>query len=102
MITRIDPEQYQRATTVQVESDAPTNVRAVEEVEDWAAANGFVRTSEFAMRRALVGGELRFRGICFRLTDEELAAAHHMQQRMIERGEALQAITDADNSRQLR
>lgn len=89
MITRIDPADYVQASTVQVESDAASPWTALEEIEDWAAANGFVRTSEYQPRQVLAAGGRRFVGICYRLSAGEAAALEASQQRMVERGEAL-------------
>jgi hypothetical protein len=89
MITRIDPENFSDAATVQLESDAANPWLALEEIENWAAANGFVRTSEYHPREVLIGGHRRFRGICYRLTDEEVTAIEQAHQHMIERGDAL-------------
>jgi hypothetical protein len=88
-ITRTDPEDFRNATTVQVESNARDNFTAIDEVERWAADNGFVRTSEYSLRQVLVGGQRRFRGICYRVTAEERAAQEHAQRQMIDRGDAL-------------
>lgn len=76
MIVRIDPEDWNRFNVVQLDSDAPDNMVAVREIEDWAAEHGFARTDEYWLRRALKpDGRRIFRGICFRLVPDELAAA---------------------------
>lgn len=89
MITRVDPPQFADAATVQLDSDAPNAWLALDEIEAWAAAHGFVRTSEYQPRQVLVGGERRFRGICYRITEEERAAIEESHRRMIDRGDAL-------------
>jgi hypothetical protein len=74
-IVGVDPTGYQYANTVQVDSDARDNARAIREIDDWAAENGFVRTNEYWLRRAIVGGKSVFRGICYRFSEEERKAA---------------------------
>jgi hypothetical protein len=92
MITRIDPDNFASASTVQIESNAGNPWLALEEIEEWAAAHGFVRTSEYHPRAVLVNGERRFRGICYRVTEEERAAIEQAHQDMIVRGDALRHI----------
>ncbi len=95
MITRIDPDNFVSVSTVQVESDAGNPWLALAEIEDWAAAHGFVRTSEYHPRPVLVEGRRRFRGICFRLTEEDHAALDRAHQQMIERGDDLRRVAQA-------
>lgn len=76
MIVKVDPESWQQSKLVQLDSDAPNNMTAIREMEDWASEHGFARTSEYWLRRALTSnGKRIFRGICFRLMPDELAAA---------------------------
>lgn len=89
MITRIDPPKFGNVSTVQVESDAGNPWLAIDEIETWAAENGFVRTSEYHPRQVLVDGRRRFRGICYRISEEERSAVEDAHRRMIERGDAL-------------
>ncbi len=89
MITQIDPDKFANASTVQIESNAANPWLALDEIEEWAAAHGFVRTSEYHPRTVLVNGERRFRGICYRVTEEERAASEQAHQDMIARGDAL-------------
>lgn len=70
-IVAIDPPDWEKANVVQVDSDARDNRDAVLEIEDWAAENGFARTTEYWLRQILKeGGRRVFRGICYRLTEE--------------------------------
>jgi hypothetical protein len=42
------------------------------EIEDWAAEHGFLRTSEYYLRRVRRrDGKRVFRGFCYRMTPEE-------------------------------
>jgi hypothetical protein len=75
MITRIDPADFKNASTVQLDSDAGNPWLALDEIEEWASANGFVRTAVFHPRQVLIDGRRRFRGICYRLLAEEIDAA---------------------------
>lgn len=76
MIIRVDPESWEGSNTVQLDSDAADNEAAMTEIEDWATEHGFSRTDECWLRRALrPDGRQVFRGICFRLMADELAAA---------------------------
>lgn len=95
MITRTDPDDFANASTVQVESDAGNHWLALSEIEEWAAAHGFVRTSEYHPRPVLVEGRRRFRGICFRLTEEDRAAVEQAHRQMIERGDDLRRVARA-------
>ena len=92
MITRVEPSDFSNAATVQVESDAGNPWLALDEIETWAAEYGFVRTSEYHPRQVLVAGRRRFRGICYRMTEEEHAALELAHEHMIARG---QAVTNA-------
>ena len=74
-IVGVDPTEYQNANTVQVDSDAADNARAINEIDDWATEHGFVRTNEYWLRKAIRGGKRIFRGICYRFSDEERASA---------------------------
>lgn len=91
-ITRIDPPDYREASTVQIDSDASDSWVALDEVEDWAQAHGFVRTSEYQPRPILVGGRRQFRAICFRLSQEERSAIDQAQIQMTERGKHLRGL----------
>ena len=81
-----DPKNWRRTNTVQVFSDAPDNPTAVAEIEQWAAERGFARSSEYWLGRARTEHGDVFRGLCFRITDQEI-------QRARERSEATAART---------
>jgi hypothetical protein len=79
MIRRIDPQEWKESNVVQVDSDASDNMSAAREIESWAAQNGFVRTTEYWLRRAMTAdGAIVFRGICYRISPEE----HELIQRV--------------------
>ncbi len=86
-IVKIDPEKWQEVNAVQVDSDAVDNAKAVREIEDWAAQHGFARTTEYWLRRIhRQGGAPVFRGMCYRLTQEEHSSANveiHAIDRMV-------------------
>ena len=70
-IVKIDPPEWEKFNVVQIDSDAPDNTRAIIEMEDWASEHGFARTNEYWLRKVRTGDRTVFRGICFRLTEEE-------------------------------
>ena len=92
MITRIDPPDHGNASTVQIDSDAGNPWLAIDEIETWAAENGFVRTSEYHPRPVLIDGHRRYRGICYRISDEERAALELAHRQMTERGDRLRGV----------
>jgi hypothetical protein len=72
MIVRVDPEDFEKSNVVQVDSNAGDNMAAIREIDDWAAEKGFSRTSEYSLRRIKSRDKgLVFRGICFRMTEDE-------------------------------
>ncbi len=86
MIVKVDPEDWQHANVIQVDSDAHDNVKARLEIEDWAFDRGFVRTNEFHLRAAITDENARvFRGICYRLAPDENRAIQESQRRTEER-----------------
>ena len=75
-IVKTDPEDWQKANSVQVDSDALDNAAAILEIEDWAAENGFARVHEYWLRQIHGKDSTRaFRGICYRLTEEEVTSS---------------------------
>jgi hypothetical protein len=88
MITKIDPPNFDAASSVQIDSDAGNPWLAIDEIETWAADHGFVRTSEYHPRVVLIDGRRRFRATCYRMSEEEVSAIEQAQQRMIDRGDA--------------
>ena len=88
MITRIDPERFETANTVQLDSDAANNMAAIIEIDAWADANGFNRTSEYSLRQIRAGGKRYFRGVCFRIDEEERRSADIAHEEFVRRGDA--------------
>ena len=88
-IVRVDPPDPTGASLVQVDSSSGNLWLAIAEVDGWAVEHGFVRTNEFHLRQVLVEGHRRYRGICYRPTAEEAAAADQAQQEMISRADRL-------------
>ena len=74
-IRKVEPEIGEGVNVVQVDSDAKSPQEAMREIESWAHAHGFVRTSEHTVRPLLSGETVLYRGICFRPTEEERLAA---------------------------
>ena len=96
MIVKVDPGEWQASNTVQLDSDAPNNITAVREIEDWAAEHGFARTNEYWLRRALrPDGRTVFRGICFRIMPDESAAAEQESHEVANRMGRLPVTTNA-------
>ena len=72
-IVRIDPAEWQNANVLQLDSNAPTNQAAMLEMDQWAYENGFARTNEYWLRRIRRDNQMIFRGICYRVEEEEHA-----------------------------
>jgi len=70
-----DPMVWEDANIVQVDSDAPDNSKAITEIEDWAAANGFARINESWLRQIFREGQKLYRGACYRLNEEERSSS---------------------------
>jgi hypothetical protein len=70
-IVSIDPADWGTSNTIQLDSDAPGNREAIIEMDEWAAENGFARINEQWLRRIQRGGRQLYRGVCYRLTEEE-------------------------------
>jgi hypothetical protein len=84
-IIYVDPENWQAANAVQVDSDASDHEKALCEIEDWAAEHGFARTTEYRLRRLRRRDGTRvFRGFCYRLTEEVLESARSDNRRISE------------------
>ncbi len=73
-IIRTDLDKLPDANAVEVDSDAPDNMQAIHEIDDWAAEHGFARVSEYWLRQRKVNGRRVFRGICYRLSEDEVKA----------------------------
>jgi hypothetical protein len=90
MIINVDPKSEDQVNVVQVDSDAADNLAAMREIEDWAASRGFARTTEFWLRRVRsADGRMLFRGICYRITREEIEAMEQSQREMDQRVERM-------------
>lgn len=70
-----DPKKWEDANIVQVDSDASDNSQAITEIEDWAATNGFARINESWLRQIFREGQKLFRGVCYRLNEEERSSS---------------------------
>ena len=81
-IVKIDPAEWQNASVVQVESDAVNNIDALKEIENWAYQNGFARTTEYWLRHVRRDGQLIFRGICYRVDEEDRASQKEAHERV--------------------
>ncbi len=81
-IVNIDPAEWQNASVVQIESDAPNNIDALKEIENWAYQNGFARTTEYWLRHVRRNGKLIFRGICYRVDEEDRDSQREAQERI--------------------
>ncbi|MGH7213513.1 MAG: hypothetical protein ACREIT_01935 [Tepidisphaeraceae bacterium] len=76
-ILQTDPADWRSSNTVQVDSTARDNMSAIREIDQWAADNGFHRVNEYWLRQVnLKDGTRVFRGICFRITEEERSTRH--------------------------
>ncbi len=74
-IIRTDPEDWQKANSVLVDSDARDDVKALLEIQDWAYDHGFACVPTTWLQPVLLAdGRRAFRGFCYRLTPEVKAA----------------------------
>jgi hypothetical protein len=100
MAVTIDPREWAQANVVQIESDAADNPSALRELEDWCAAHGFARTTEYWLRPAILkDGRRVFRGTAFRLSPEELAAADAQDRAVEERMRRMPVTNHGDVAR---
>jgi hypothetical protein len=61
---------------VQVDSDAAENIAAIGDIENWCEQHGFARVNQYWLRTIVrPDGKRVFRGVCYRLTDEERQSA---------------------------
>lgn len=74
-IVKTDPSETGSTNVVQLDSDAESNREAIHEIEEWASQNGFARVNEAWLRQVRRNGKRYFRGICYRLTEEEVAGS---------------------------
>jgi len=79
-IVAVDPKDWAAANVVQVDSDAKDNPHAIDEIEEWAAKNGFARVNENWLRQILRNGHRVFRGVCYRLTEQEQQGSASIRQ----------------------
>lgn len=69
------PKDFASAKVVQVLVEASDNAGAIRSIWDWAAANGFVRAPENALRVTYKNKTKVYSGICYRWEPEDQAAA---------------------------
>jgi len=98
-IVGYEPTDLDRCNVVQVDSDAPTNAGAVIEIEEWAGSTqkGFVRTNEYWLRQIIRNGKRLFRGICYKLTDDERLAIDQDGKRVAEIVRSIQSKRETSN-----
>jgi hypothetical protein len=85
-----DPVDITHAPVVLAFSDAATNEQAIREIDEWARAQGFVRSREYALNvRQRPDGKRVFYGACYRLTAEDRRAAETDLGRIQARREAM-------------
>lgn len=79
----IDPPKWAELAlnVVQIDSDASENREAILEIDGWAAENGFARVNENWLRQIFREGKRFFRGVCYRLTEEEQRSSSSVCQR---------------------
>lgn len=85
-IAFINPSEWNDAASVVVDSTAASNMAAIHEIDDWAADHGFERVNEYWLRQRKSGdGRRVFRGVCIRLSSDELSAREQENLRVMER-----------------
>src|SRR5579862_3369761 len=86
MIVRSNPsgdEDLDRADMAWFDSDAPSNARAISEIDAEAARHGLVRTREYWLQTFQHHGKVVFRGFCYRPEpSDELDRAERAAQRI--------------------
>ena len=92
-----DPKDFQGQPVVIALSDAPDNASAIREINDWARANGFVRTREFQLGvRQAKDGHRWFQSTCVRPTEDDARAAEADLGRIRARRDAMPVTAPAD------
>ncbi|MEE9293543.1 MAG: hypothetical protein V3W34_01060 [Phycisphaerae bacterium] len=89
-IMDVDPQVTSDVNIVQVDSDAPDNRDAILEIEQWASEKGFVRTNEYWLRQIVKNGRRLFRGICYRISNEEQTAMREDAKKIEETVQSMQ------------
>ena len=90
MIGKVQPESYETAPVVVVESTAPTNDEAIREIDSWARIRGFVRSREHVLNSKLLrNGDIVYYSACYPLDVETLDAAEAAIARMNARRAAM-------------
>jgi hypothetical protein len=79
-IVGVDPDKWEDHNLVHVDSDAPDHRQAILEIERWAAEHNFARVNEYWLRPIARGDRRIFRGVCYRLTAEEMQSAARISQ----------------------
>lgn len=76
MVVQIQPQETADASVVMVSSDAPDNLSAIREIDQWARDNGFVRSNEYHLgRRQTADGTMLFSSPCYRFDESFRQAA---------------------------
>lgn len=101
-IVRVDPAEWQNVNVLQLDSDASNNQAAMLEMEQWAYENGFARTNEYWLRRIRRDGQTVFRGICYRVEEEERATQRAILQETEARAMRIEAALSSAESALLR
>ena len=81
----VNPDPWDNAPAVIVDSDAPTNLQAIREVSEWANLNGFARTTESHLRQIYRDGRMMYQAVYFRLTEEFRAGVTERLRQLDER-----------------
>ena len=76
MSVQTQPEEINDASLVMVSSDAPDNISAIREIDQWARDNGFVRSREYNLNiKQTADGKRLYYGACYRLSQDDKRAA---------------------------
>ena len=71
----VRPNEWKEADLVEVESDAPDNFTAIEQIDSWASEHKMFRTNEHWLGAAILPSGLRvFRAVCYRPTTDQIEA----------------------------
>ena len=96
MAVTVEPEDHADAPAVKVYSDAPDNVAAIQEIDQWARSNGFVRTREYHLSTVIRNGQRYYQGVCWRPTEADRLGSAADLERIRGRREAMSMTAPSD------
>src|SRR5438067_1227173 len=93
----LDYDDTRKNDVVKVYSDAPDNIQAIREIDDWARTHGYVRSRESVLNvEQRADGRRYYYSACHRLTEDYSRAAEEDLRRIRERREKMPLTTSSD------